>query len=328
MAGSIVDKAAIYKKSFIYIPPTPPSELIDSTNYTLNLMKRKFIHIGIDPSDMFKVVVHIITPSLYANISTEFLKLIFSLMGNILSLILEQPGKYKRTIFLETDNFKLSSMMYSGENNLVVESKIHVGCRVLLNRMELIRFQYLEWCIFETIVQKSTIIQPIILKHFDIFTEYIDKELAKVESSSSRTSEVMATFIKNLRDNRIIANSPKIDINFISQLKMHACTQLAEHSLQLRNREMSPKLFNGNISSPTSPTNIVAHNTFNTQNEEEEEEEGDVFETKLHDSIDGFQSFDVNDGPDFFNIQYLSAPNQSTYATFPKPLRGVKHKLF
>ncbi|KAL4098330.1 hypothetical protein QTP88_022964 [Uroleucon formosanum] len=107
---------------------------------------------------------------------------------------------------------------------------------------------------------------------------------------------------------------------------MYACTQLAEHSIQLRNREMSPELFNGNISSPTSSTNIVAHNTFNTQNEEEEE--GDVFEAKLYNSIDGPQSFDVNDGPDFFNIQYLSDPNQSTYAMFPRPLHGVKRKLF
>ncbi|KAL4141444.1 hypothetical protein QTP88_004082 [Uroleucon formosanum] len=255
MAGSIVDNAAIYKKSFTYIPPTPPSELIDSTNYTLNFMKRKFIHIGIDPTDMFKVIVHIITPSRYVSMSTEFLQRIFSLM-------------------------------------------------------ELIRLQYLEWCIFETIVQKSTIIQSIILKHFDIFTEYIDKELSKVESSS-KTSEEMATFIKNLRDDHIIANSPKNYINFISQLKMYACTQLAEYSIQLRNREISPELFNGNTSSPTS--NIVAHNTFNTQNEVEE---GDVFEAKLYDSIDAPQSFDVNDGPDFFNMQYLSDPNQSTYATF------------
>jgi len=29
------------------------------------------------------------------------------------------------------------------------------------------------------------------------------------------------------------------------------------------------------------------------------------------------QSFDVNDGPDFFNTQYTHQP---TYATFPKPL--------
>lgn len=205
MAGSIIDNAAIYKKTFTYIPATPPSELIDSTNYTLNFVKRKFIHIGIDPSDMFRVAVHIITPSRYVNISTDFLKRIFSLMGNILSFILEQHGKYKRTIFLETENFKLSSMMYSGENTLVIESKIQDGCRVLLNRVELIRLQYLEWCIFETIIRKSTIMQPIILNQFEIFTEYLAGELIKVKSKAT-TSEEMTKFIKNIRhDDHIIA---------------------------------------------------------------------------------------------------------------------------
>ena len=242
MAGSIVDNAAIYKKTFTYIPSTPPSELIDSSNYTLNFLKRKFIHIGIDPSDMFRVAVHIITPSRYVNISTEFLKRIFSLMGNILSFILEQPGKYKRIIFLETEYFKLSSMMYSGENTLVIESKIHDGCRILLNHTELIRLQYLEWCIFETIIRKSTIMQPIILNQFEIFTEYLDRELIKVKSPP-RTIEEMIIFIKNIRDDHIITNSPKHDINFISQLKMLAFTQLAEHLIQRRDREnISPEV--------------------------------------------------------------------------------------
>jgi len=241
MAGSIADNVALYKKTFTYIPATPPSELLDSTNYTLSFVKRKFIHIGIDPSDMFRVAVHIITPSRYVNITPEFLKQIFSLMGNILSFILEEPGKYKRTVFLDTENFKLSSMMYSAENTLVIESKIQDGCRILLNRMELIRLQYLEWCIFETIVRKLTMIQPIILNQFDIFTEYLDRELSKMESPPT-TSEEMIIFIKNLRDDHIITNSPKHDINFISQLKMYAFTQLAEHSIQCRNREMSPEV--------------------------------------------------------------------------------------
>ncbi|KAF0735905.1 Uncharacterized protein FWK35_00016874 [Aphis craccivora] len=35
-------------------------------------------------------------------------------------------------------------MMYSGEKSLVIESKIHDGCRILLNRTELIRLHYLE----------------------------------------------------------------------------------------------------------------------------------------------------------------------------------------
>ncbi|XP_025196641.1 uncharacterized protein LOC112595592 isoform X1 [Melanaphis sacchari] len=318
MAGSITDNAAIYKKTFTYVPPTPPSELIDSTNYTLNFVKRKFIHIGIDPTDMFRVAVHIITPSRYVKISTEFLKRIFSLMGNILSFILEQPAKYKRTIFLETENFKLFSMMYSGENSLVIESKIHDGCRILLNRMELIRLHYLEWCIFETIVRKSTIMHPIVLKQFNIFTNYINGELSKAESLP-RTSEEMTTFIKNVRDDHIIASSPKHDVNFISQLKMNALAQLTEHCMQQWNGEMSPKPFDDNLTiiSPTSPTylpsSITKGDTFDIHNEK-------VNSAKPYYSFDGMLSFDENDGPDFFNIQTVSDGNQATYAMFPRPL--------
>lgn len=241
MTDSIVDSATMYKKTFKYVPPTPPTELIESTNHTLNFTKRKFVYIGIDPADMFRVAVHIITPTRYVNTSTQFLKRIFSLMCNILSFILEQPGKYKRTIFLETDKFKLSSMMFTGENVLLIESKIEEGCRIILNRTELIQLQYLEWCIFESVVRKSTIMHPIVLKQFDIFTNYINGELSKVESLP-RTSKVMTTFIKNVRDDHIIVNSPKHDVNFISQLKMNALAELTEHCMQRWNGEMSPKV--------------------------------------------------------------------------------------
>jgi len=53
MAGLIMGNEPIYEKNFTYIPPTSPSEFIESTNYTLNFVKRKLIHIGINPSDMF-----------------------------------------------------------------------------------------------------------------------------------------------------------------------------------------------------------------------------------------------------------------------------------
>ncbi|XP_050065574.1 uncharacterized protein LOC114121665 [Aphis gossypii] len=318
MTDSIVNSSTMYKKTFKNIPPTPLTELIESTNYTLNFTKRKFLHIGIDPADMFRVAVHIITPTRYVNISIEFLKRIFSLMGNILSFILEQPGKYKRTIFIETDKFKLSSMMYTGENVLVIESKTDEGCRILLNRMELIRLHYLEWCIFETIVRKSTIMHPIVLKQFNIFTNYINGELSKAESLP-RTSEEMTTFIKNVRDDHIIASSPKHDVNFISQLKMYALAQLTEHCMQRWNGEMSPKPFDGNLTiiSPTSPTylpsSITKVDIFDIHDEK-------VNNVKPYDSFDGMLSLDENDGPDFFNVRTVSDANHATYAMFPRPL--------
>ncbi|KAF0711571.1 Uncharacterized protein FWK35_00024495, partial [Aphis craccivora] len=63
MAGSITDYAKVYSKVFKYVPPTPPSHLMDSTNFTIHFNNRKFILIGINPTEKFNVRVHIITSS-------------------------------------------------------------------------------------------------------------------------------------------------------------------------------------------------------------------------------------------------------------------------
>ncbi|KAL4131859.1 hypothetical protein QTP88_009102 [Uroleucon formosanum] len=172
----------------------------------------------------------------------DFLRRIFSLMGNILSFILDLPQKYKRNLFLETETISLSSMVYQGENMLVIESKTQDGCRVLLNRSDLIRLQYLEWSIHETVARKSAIIRPTVLKQFEIIGDYIDREFTKADSPP-KTSEEMIIFINNLSDNKIIVFTPKEDMNFISQLKMFASSQLAEQWAQRWNGEMSPELF-------------------------------------------------------------------------------------
>jgi len=168
MAGSIEDNVALYKKkTFIYVPPSPPVVLIDSTSYTLDFGARKFIHIGIDPSSNFKTVLHILTSSRYVYITSDFMKKIFSFMGHILSFILDTPQTYKRTIFLESDSYKLSSMVYSKENVLVIESKTEDGCRVLLNRGDLIQLQKLEWSIYSSIQEKDINIKPKILNQMN-----------------------------------------------------------------------------------------------------------------------------------------------------------------
>ncbi|KAL4134767.1 hypothetical protein QTP88_006482 [Uroleucon formosanum] len=76
----------------------------------------------LDPTDEFNTIVQVITPSRYVNMPADFLRRIFSLMGNILSFILELPQKYKRNLFLETEIISLSSMVYQGENMLVVDT--------------------------------------------------------------------------------------------------------------------------------------------------------------------------------------------------------------
>lgn len=239
MAGSIGNIAAVYKKNFTYVPPTPPVDLIDYSNFALDFNGRKFLNVGLDPTDEFNIVVQIITPSRYVNIPADFLRRIFSLMGNILSFILDVPQKYKRNLFLETEIILLSSMVYQGENMLVIESKTQAGCRVLLNRADLMKLQYFEWCIVETVVRKSIIIRPLVLKQYEIMSNYLDQEFTKVDSPP-KTNEEMVVFIKNLSDDKIIGSTPKDDMNFISQLKILATTQLAEQWAQRWSREMSP----------------------------------------------------------------------------------------
>lgn len=242
MAGSIVNMQAIYKKkTFTYEPPAPPADLIDCSNFTLNFTGRKFLNVGLDPTDEFNTIVQIITPSRYINMPANFLRRIFSLMGNILSFILDIPQKYKRNLFLETENISLSSMVYQGENMLVIESKAQAGCRVLLNRADLIKLQYLEWLIHETVARKSTIIRPLVVKQFEIMGNYLDHEFTKVETPPKNIDE-MIIFIKNLNDDKIIGSTPKEDMNYISQLKMYATTQLAEHWAQRWNGELEVNL--------------------------------------------------------------------------------------
>ncbi|KAF0696172.1 Uncharacterized protein FWK35_00037222 [Aphis craccivora] len=105
---------------------SPPAKLIDCRNFYLDFSSRKLLNIGLDPTDKFNTVIHIITPSRFVNISADFLKL------------------------------TISSILNQGENVLVIESKIQDGCRIriLLNRSDLLKLQDLEWSIFETIERK------------------------------------------------------------------------------------------------------------------------------------------------------------------------------
>ena len=237
IAGSIADNAVIYKKSYVYVPTTPPAELIESTNYTLDFINRKFIHIGIDPANKFNVAIHLITSSRHVNITWDFLRRLFSLMGNILSFILDRPEKYKRTLFLETDLFKLSSMVYGGENMLVIQSKTQDGCRVLLSRSDLIQLQNLENAIYETVVRKGVNTRALILKQVDEYGVYLDEKITQV-NSPPKYIEDMKIFIKNVQVDQVVTSTP----NLLSQLKMYAATQLAELWSDRRNRKNSQEV--------------------------------------------------------------------------------------
>lgn len=72
-------------------------------------------------------------------------------------------------------------MVYQGENVLVIESMKKEGCCVLLDRKNLLKLQYLEESIFETVTQKTNIIRPVVLNQFAMIGNYIDQEFTKVE---------------------------------------------------------------------------------------------------------------------------------------------------
>jgi len=115
------------------------------------------------------------------------------MMDNILSFILEQPGTYKTAIFLKTDNFKLS-MMYSGVNTLAINSKIHVGCRVLINCVELAHFNIYNGVFLKQLYENQLLCKQSSYK-YEIFTEYLDRELIRVKSPP-RTSDNKIIYVK------------------------------------------------------------------------------------------------------------------------------------
>ena len=220
MAGSISEMNRLYK----YVAPTSPTKLIDCTNFTIDFENRKFLNVGFDSKDQFNIVLRIITPSRYVNISSDFLKRIYSLMGNILSHILDPAVKYRKIIFLEDEFVLLTSMVYKGEHVLVIESKKTSGCRIILSRRDLMTLQDLEWAIFETISRKNDIVRPIILNQIEQISEYFNTDFT---INKSVTLEEVKTIIKGIHIELIVKHIPKNNHSFINQIKLFATDQLA-----------------------------------------------------------------------------------------------------
>lgn len=220
--------AAIYKKqTYKYVAPTPPSDLIDSTAFILDFNDRKFVNIGLNPKEKFDVAVHIITPSRYISTSPENLNKIFTLMGTILSFTLETPDKTKNIIFFVNETFKLSNMVYRGENVLVIESFTVDGCRVLLNNKDLMALQSIEWCICEAILRKSSIIRPIILQQVEQMGTYMINR-NNIDKNSVIKENLINTVKTTVSDEEFIENMPKCEHCYMSQIKTYAAEQVVE----------------------------------------------------------------------------------------------------
>jgi len=219
MTGSIENMTAIYKKKYIYVPPTPPTELIESKNFTINFTERKFLHVGLNPTEKFDVSVLIITPSRFVKISVDFLRRIFSLMGQILSYILDTAVQYRKYIFLETESISLTSMVYKGETVLVIESKTRDECRILLNRTDLITIQHLEWAIFENTTRKIKIIRPIGLDQLETMsTHFFSQYNGKTLSVDDMITIIASNHGENIQ---------KVENCILSELRLFAAQQIA-----------------------------------------------------------------------------------------------------
>jgi len=232
MAGSISEMNRFYK----YVAPASPAELIDCTNYTIDFENRKFLNVGFDSKDQFNIVVQIITPSRYVNISSDFMKRIFSLMGNILSRILDTAVRYKKLCFLEDEFILLTNMVYKGDHMLVIESKQKSGCRILLNRRDLMTIQDLEWAIFETITRKIAIVRPIILNQLDQISEYLNTDF---NIDKSATLEEVISTIKGIHTELISNHIPKNLQSFLNQIKLFATEQLAIKWMEKMNNSIN-----------------------------------------------------------------------------------------
>ncbi|XP_022163072.1 uncharacterized protein LOC111028651 [Myzus persicae] len=233
MAGSISDNIEVYKKkSFAYVPQATPSDLLESKSITIDFVARKFIHIGLDPTSKdCEVIIRIITPSRYVHITYYTLKRIFSLMGNILSFILNIPEKYKRTIFYETETEKISSMVYGGENVLVVETKNQEGCRVLLSRSDLICLQHLEGSIFEIIHRTTSNSHILFTKQVRGYVKYLEQKFTQMHSPPVNEEEIIL-FIKKNTDYQIVQSEPVMT----RQIQLFAAAHVAGRLIERKAR--------------------------------------------------------------------------------------------
>ena len=221
MAGS---NNEVYK----YVAPILPSQLIDSSIFILVITERKFVIMGVDPINQFYTMIQIITPSRHIVVSPDFLNRIFFIMGNILSFKLNSPQTMK-TVFLNTDEIILTNMIYRGQNMIVIESKSQIGCRILLDRKDLLTLQHLEWSIFETIERKTNFVRPKVIQQFDRITAYFTNNF---QNQASTNLEKMIAIIKNDHDDKTVQPISKSATRFISQIKLLANGQIAEHWMQ------------------------------------------------------------------------------------------------
>jgi len=153
--------------------------------------------------------------------------------------IKENPDSLPEDSFLTFCNIYSNFLNQDNLKNEYIETKTQDGCRILLNRSDLLRLQDLEWSIHETVVRKTNIIRPTVIRQFELIGNYIDGAFTKVETPP-KTNEEMTIFIKNLKDEMI--GDTRGHLSYVSQLKMLATTQLVDRWAQRWIAEKTPEV--------------------------------------------------------------------------------------
>ena len=228
MAGSIEANLAIYNKQINkYCPPTLP-ELMDSSVFTLDFADRKSVTIGLDVVNGFEVTVRIMTSTRCVSISVDFLRRIFAMLTNILSIITNPPVKSRERLFFKDDTISLTKMSYRGNNMLAIESSL--GDRVMLNRQNLLTLQDTESCINETIVRKYAIVRPLVQGQLEQIAEYLKSDFYLEKTS---TVQDITAFIAGIHNDLITSGMARtcggIPVqSYVAQIKRFASIQLAD----------------------------------------------------------------------------------------------------
>ncbi|XP_050522376.1 uncharacterized protein LOC126894993 [Daktulosphaira vitifoliae] len=264
MAGSLATIAKFYNKQ-TFAKPQPHSELIDCTDYVLNFNPRKFVQIGLDPKDRFNVTIRLLSSTRYILITIDFLQRIYTLMGNILSLIFD-PVSRQKIILLKDEYVTLSKTTFQGESSLVFELQAQDECRVLLTQSDILKLSALECCIFETINQKMTVIQPLVLQQLEQMAQYMKSQYeVNVENKCMLINAVSDYTIRN--------SLPNSDLSYISQIKQFASQQLEQRWTMLEEytKEMSSNgenvcsTFFGSLADDIQSEPIIPSNTNNQE---------------------------------------------------------------
>ncbi|XP_016661109.1 uncharacterized protein LOC107884121 [Acyrthosiphon pisum] len=182
-------------------------------------------------------------------------------------------------------------MVYSGSNVLVIESKTEDGCRVLLNRIDLIKLQELECCITGSINEKEANIKPVVIRQISDYYEYLREKCLQSDSPPNNLRE-MEIFIRNVEVRR------GMDTPNLSQIKMFATTQLAELCMAHRKVKNSEVVYDKNFKSLSAMSPSCS--------------EVNAIFSKHDDSSDGFNQ--PGDDDNLVKLQYGYSPISPNYS--------------